>query len=108
MKISRLGLVSSTPRSMLRKLEPYIDTEQEQLHKRLRKVLEDRSVIDFNHIAQVFVRSRTEADTLKQLRKTWQVAGLIKERDEFGERNLVVSHKDASNINYRIHYQCKI
>lgn len=108
MKVARLGLLSGSPNSLIRKLEPYIDTEQSTLHKRLQKVLIDRSEIDFNKIQQVFTRSRTEADTLTHMRKTWQVAGLIKERDEFGERNLVVSHKDASNINYRTTYQCNV
>ena len=68
------------------------------LHRRLRKVRYDRAVLDFEHIPELFARTRQDPDTIKNLWRDKKVAGIVRGREEYPEINIIHKARDIFDI----------
>lgn len=79
----------------------YIGKEHDLLHSVMEKTKKDFGTIDFTQAKQIFVKTRQEHETLKNLRRVNRVAGVLRAREEFPELNFTHSFLDLKGVQHR-------
>lgn len=79
----------------------YIGREHDVLHSVLEKTKKNFDTIDFTQPKHLFVKTRQEQETLKNLRRVNRVAGVIRAREEFPEVNVTHSFADLKGVQHR-------